>query len=223
MNWLREIVSGKRRRFQDDQYNLDITYITQRVLAMSFPAKGLEKLYRNSIDNVAEFLRQKHGKNFRVFNMSGREYDTSKFDRQVESYPWEDHHSPALHVLFQACEGMLRFLNEKPENVVVVHCNAGKGRTGTLISCFLIYSGLADNAKDAITYYGFKRFSHGKGVTQPSQIRYVYYFERVYKRTVNSPCLQVPEQVVIHNPPDFGSKIRPYCEILNAIDFKRLW
>jgi phosphatidylinositol-3,4,5-trisphosphate 3-phosphatase and dual-specificity protein phosphatase PTEN len=31
-----------------------------------------------------------------------------------------------------------------------------------------MYSGLADNASDAITYYGHKRFSHGKGVTQPS-------------------------------------------------------
>ena len=40
---------------------------------------------------------------------------------------------------------------DNPKNVVIVHCNAGKGRTGTLISCYLIYSGLSDNAKDAIT------------------------------------------------------------------------
>ncbi len=52
MNWLRKIVSGKRRRFQDDNYNLDITYITGRVLAMSFPAQGIESFYRNSIENV---------------------------------------------------------------------------------------------------------------------------------------------------------------------------
>lgn len=100
MNWLRKIVSGKRRRFQDDNYNLDITYITGRVLAMSFPAQGIESFYRNSIENVAEFLLEKHGKNYRVFNMSGRTYDTSKFDNQVESFDWEDHHSPALHILF---------------------------------------------------------------------------------------------------------------------------
>lgn len=56
MNWLRKIVSGKRNRYQDDQYNLDITYITQRVLAMSFPAQGFESLYRNNIDNVS-FMR----------------------------------------------------------------------------------------------------------------------------------------------------------------------
>lgn len=111
--------------------------------------------------------------------MSGRTYDFSKFDGKVETFAWEDHHSPALHILFQACMYIHIFLKSKfikvflsykenPKNVVVVHCNAGKGRTGTLISCYLIFSGLADNAKEAITYYGWKRFRHGRGVTQPS-------------------------------------------------------
>lgn len=42
MDWLRKIVSGNRRRFEDPEYNLDITYITNRILAMSFPASGFE-------------------------------------------------------------------------------------------------------------------------------------------------------------------------------------
>ena len=52
MDWLRKIVSGKRNRFQDEKYNLDITYITNRVLAMSFPASGVEQYYRNNINKV---------------------------------------------------------------------------------------------------------------------------------------------------------------------------
>ena len=52
MDWLRKIVSGKRRRFKDNKYNLDITYITNRILAMSFPASGFEKIYRNNITDV---------------------------------------------------------------------------------------------------------------------------------------------------------------------------
>ena len=48
MNYIRKLVSGKRRRFQDGQYDLDITYITSRIVAMSFPATGyLETTYRN--------------------------------------------------------------------------------------------------------------------------------------------------------------------------------
>lgn len=60
---------------------------------------------------------------------------------------------------------MYNFLYENKDNVIVVHCNAGKGWTGTAISCFLIYSGLVESAADAIRYYGIKRFKHGIGVT----------------------------------------------------------
>lgn len=60
---------------------------------------------------------------------------------------------------------MYQFLYEDKDNVIVVHCNAGKGRTGTAISCFLLYTGLVNSAEDAIRYYGIKRFKHGVGVT----------------------------------------------------------
>ena len=43
---------------------------------------------------------------------------------------------------------------EDPENVVVIHCNAGKGRTGTAISCLLLYSGFADTMDAANKFYG---------------------------------------------------------------------
>ena len=52
MDWLRKIVSGKRNRYADENFNLDVTYITTRVLAMSFPASGFETMYRNSIGDV---------------------------------------------------------------------------------------------------------------------------------------------------------------------------
>ena len=57
MDWLRKIVSGKRNRFKDDSYNLDITYVTKRVLGMSFPASGVETMYRNNINDVSVYRR----------------------------------------------------------------------------------------------------------------------------------------------------------------------
>lgn len=37
----------------NDKYNLDLSYITPRILAMGYPASGTEILYRNDIKDVA--------------------------------------------------------------------------------------------------------------------------------------------------------------------------
>ena len=72
MDLLREIVSGPKNRYREDGYNLDLTYITPRLIAMAYPAEGIEKLYRNSVDAVAEFLNKNHKGNYQILNVSGR-------------------------------------------------------------------------------------------------------------------------------------------------------
>ena len=52
MDYLREKVSGPKNRFKEDGYNLDLTYVCPRIIAMSFPASGIETLYRNNIESV---------------------------------------------------------------------------------------------------------------------------------------------------------------------------
>ena len=52
---LRKLVSGNRRRFTDEEYSLDLTYIVpNRIIAMSYPSSGFESLYRNPIEKVRE-------------------------------------------------------------------------------------------------------------------------------------------------------------------------
>lgn len=50
IDFLREKVSGKKKRLINEQYNLDLTYVTKRMIAMSYPGEGFEGLYRNPID-----------------------------------------------------------------------------------------------------------------------------------------------------------------------------
>ena len=80
-------------------------------------------------------------------------------------------------MILQFCDNMNAYLREHPDNVAAIHCKAGKGRTGVMICCYLLYSKAFKTAHDSLVYYGKIRTSNGKGVTIPSQIRYVYYFE----------------------------------------------
>ena len=52
MDYIRTVVSGKKNRFCEGGYNLDLTYVTSRIVAMAFPAEGIEGMYRNPIDQV---------------------------------------------------------------------------------------------------------------------------------------------------------------------------
>mmetsp|Transcript_319 Transcript_319/g.349 ORF Transcript_319/g.349 Transcript_319/m.349 type:complete len:107 (+) Transcript_319:180-500(+) len=60
---------------------------------------------------------------------------------------------------------MYQHLLKDPENVVVIHCNAGKGRTGTAITVLLLFSHFVNTIDEANKFYGIQRFSSGVGVT----------------------------------------------------------
>ena len=85
-------------------------------------------------------------------------------------------------MLFQICHTMKEFLEKNPKRVVAVNCNHGKGRTGTIVCCFLLYCGIfKENAEIAMDYYAKRRFEpdEGFGVTQPCQIQYINYFAKM--------------------------------------------
>mmetsp|Transcript_2597 Transcript_2597/g.2225 ORF Transcript_2597/g.2225 Transcript_2597/m.2225 type:complete len:170 (+) Transcript_2597:57-566(+) len=165
---IKEIVSGKKRRYKEDGFNLDLTYITDRIVAMSFPGSGFQTVYRNNINEVSKLLNKKHGKKYMVLNLSGKKYDYDKFGYAVKDFPWEDHHSPPINLLFEACLLIHKYLQTDVNNTIVVHCLAGKGRTGTIICCYMMYCGRFDSSDKALEYYKKRRFEKGGGVTQPS-------------------------------------------------------
>lgn len=214
MNILRKIVSGKKNRFEEDGYNLDLTYITPRIIAMSLPGMGVQKIYRNSIDSVSEFLNKKHHGNYRIFNLSGIKYDYDKFGGSVKEYPWENHNPPPIELLFEACNEIHKWLDLHENNVVAINCLAGKGRTGTLICCYLLYSGRLCDPSQAMFYYKNKRFYEGGGVTQPSQIRYIYYFAQVLNEGIRSPNILQLKSVRIQTAPHYSNdSCRPVFEL----------
>ena len=53
----------------NEEFDLDLTYITERIIAMSFPATGMESAYRNSLKDVAKMLKTKHQESYMVHSL----------------------------------------------------------------------------------------------------------------------------------------------------------
>lgn len=173
----RGLVSKEKRRFQQDGFDLDLSYITDHLIAMGYPSAGAEGVYRNPIEFVQKFFDLRHPQAFLLYNLCAeRTYDVRQFQGRVRHFPFEDHNPPAFRMIKVFCEDVRQFLAEHPQHAVSIHCKAGKGRTGTLISCYLIYAGMVSSSDQALEVFAEGRTKNGKGVTIPSQIRYVHYF-----------------------------------------------
>ena len=188
-SFLKSLVSQDKNRFCFDGFDLDLTYITPRIIAMGLPSTSYEALYRNDMNDVLNFFNERHAEHYKVYNLcEEKQYPPNIFYKQGY-FPFQDHEAPPLNLIRPFCEDAKKFLDEDQKNVVAIHCLAGKGRTGTLISCLLLYVGEFDTAADCLKYYGLMRVDNGKGVTVPSQIRYVFYFEQILKNNIQNPII----------------------------------
>ncbi|KAL9642615.1 hypothetical protein ABK040_009694 [Willaertia magna] len=186
MDVLRSLVSKKKKRYQEEGFDLDLTYISTRIISMGYPSSGAEAIYRNPVDDVKNFFQQKHGEHYKIYNLcSERNYDASVFSNRVARYPFDDHNAPYFNLILPFCEDVTNYLlsessnndNNNQQSVAAIHCKAGKGRTGTMISALMIYTGISKTANEAMELFGRIRCNDSKGVTIPSQKRYVNYFE----------------------------------------------
>jgi phosphatidylinositol-3,4,5-trisphosphate 3-phosphatase/dual-specificity protein phosphatase PTEN len=144
--------------------DLDLSYVTDRVLAMGFPSAGLEALYRNPLSAVRRFLEARHAGRFRVWNLCierGREYAPAllglRREADVARFCWHDHSPPPLALMRPLVRSLAAFLAEDARNVAVVHCKAGKGRTGMVVSALLVRLGIAPTAPSALGMFGDER------------------------------------------------------------------
>lgn len=70
LTWTHPLLSLSRNtsvsRAMDDSCELDLVYVTERIIAVSFPSTANEENFRSNLHEVAQMLRSKHGGNYLV-------------------------------------------------------------------------------------------------------------------------------------------------------------
>ncbi|XP_062050257.1 phosphatidylinositol 3,4,5-trisphosphate 3-phosphatase TPTE2-like isoform X8 [Lepus europaeus] len=209
----RRLVSENKRRYRRDGFDLDLTYITDRIIAMSFPSSGKQSFYRNPIKEVVRFLDTKHPNHYRVYNLcSERAYNPEHFHNRVQRIMIDDHNVPTLSEMVVFTKEVNMWLAQDKENVVVIHCKGGKGRTGTMVCACLIANQIFGTAKESLAYFASRRTDHTisskfQGIETPSQSRYVGYFENVknlYNWTLPPKKILTPYKIIISSIHNVG-------------------
>ncbi|TPR09238.1 Sin3 binding region of histone deacetylase complex subunit SAP30 family protein [Aspergillus niger] len=234
---LRQIVAGPR--LQHPEAGLDLCYVTDNIIATSGPSSNYpQRAYRNPLDELVKFLDSKHDSDWCIweFRAEGTGYPDSEVYNRIHHYPWPDHHPPPF-ALIPAMTGSMRNwihrLDEpdskdekdrKKDRVAVVHCKAGKGRSGT-VACSYLISQEGWKADDALQRFTERRMrvGFGAGVSIPSQLRWVGYVDQwtnqMGKNYIERPVeilevhvwgLRDGVKVAVEGFEDHGKKIKKY-------------
>ncbi|KPA73570.1 putative tyrosine phosphatase [Leptomonas pyrrhocoris] len=189
MKKARYLVSQKKLRTVDKDVprggiDLDLTEIHPGIVCMGYPANGVEALYRNKYEDVLRYLDYKYKTEYMVYNLCREcayQYGSDKFHGRVRCFPFFDHAAAPLQLMPAFVKDVKEYLAEHPHGAAVIHCKAGKGRTGVMACCLLLALDPAflQSADTVMRYYGEKRTKDGNGLTVPSQRRSVEYYARL--------------------------------------------
>ncbi|KAI0010932.1 phosphatases II [Xylariaceae sp. FL0662B] len=205
---LRQIVAGPRARHPEaglDLCYVTDNIIATSGPSQTYP----QRAYRNPLDRLVAFLDSKHGKNWAIweFRAEGTGYPDEQVYNRIRHYPWPDHHPPPFRLVPMIVASMRNWLSgndldadgvgaaggkknlagkvldkwkdKKGDRVVVVHCKAGKGRSGTMACSYLIAE-CGWTPEQALARFTERRMrpKFGAGVTIPSQLRWIEYVDR---------------------------------------------
>lgn len=188
-------VSKNKHRYVDHvkNYDLDLTKIHDNLIAMGVPACGLLTYYRNPRSEVARFFNTEYQDHYRIYNICPElPYPEKPFNFEVVRINVQDHTPPSMDAFVDFLKDSRAFLErDRDNNVVAVHCKAGKGRTGSLCAGWLMYNKICPDSQSALHCFADRRTAPSLnssrdrrlcGVETPSQVRYVHQLYEHLKR-----------------------------------------
>jgi hypothetical protein len=106
--FMKSLVSQDKTRFCYDGFDLDLTYITPRIIAMGYPSKSIEGIYRNNMEDVKIFFQARHPNHHKVYNLCEERKYKDCFYKQGY-FPFKDHEAPPLKLIYPFCEDVKKF------------------------------------------------------------------------------------------------------------------
>jgi protein-tyrosine phosphatase len=166
------------------------------------------------------FLDKKHGENWAIweFRAEGTGYPDSEVYGRIHHFPFPDHHPPPFALIPAMMASMRNWLKEdtsdvnkqhqrhgsalsissskEKRKVAVVHCKAGKGRSGT-VSCSYLISQEGWTMEDALKRFTERRMraGFGEGVSIPSQLRWIGYVN-TWTNSMNKTYVERPVEIL---------------------------
>ncbi|KAJ8395421.1 hypothetical protein AAFF_G00031550 [Aldrovandia affinis] len=220
---IREVCGGADPHvMMEEGYELDLTYVTERIIAVSFPRACSEGTYLHNLQDVTRMLKSKHSDNYLVINLSERRYDLTRMNPKTMDMGWPDLHAPPLDKICSVCKAMENWLTADGQHVVVIHCRGGKGRIGVIISSYVHFTNISASADQALDRFAMRKFYDDKvsGLMTPSQKRYVWILNSLLTGSMKmntSPLFL--HYVTIHGMPTFDTNgvCQPYLKVYQGM------
>ncbi|XP_044770768.1 tensin-2 isoform X3 [Neomonachus schauinslandi] len=204
------------------RWDLDLTYVTERILAAAFPTRPDEQRHRGHLRELAHVLQSKHRDKYLLFNLSEKRHDLTRLNPKVQDFGWPELHAPPLDKLCSICKAMETWLSADPQHVVVLYCKGSKGKLGVIVSAYMHYSKISAGADQALATLTMRKFCEDKVAAelQPSQRRYISYFSGLLSGSIrmNSSPLFL-HYVLVPVLPAFepGTGFQPFLKIYQSM------
>lgn len=197
----------------------EVVYVTDRIISMSHPAlpssSDPQITGERKLAAVCHLLEKRHGSgNVMIWNLSEvttyHEHAAGVLDRvgPVLAFSFPGSPAPPLGLWLQLLLSMEKWLQASKDNVAVVHCLTGKGRTSTVLAAFLCWMAEAGfektNMKSALEYIAQCKKMSVEVLTIPSQRRYAQYFTNMLEGIRPSQPPLVLKRIIMSEAPKFA-------------------
>ncbi|XP_077515757.1 focal adhesion protein tensin isoform X7 [Amblyomma americanum] len=203
-------------------FAMDVTYVTEKIIVVTFPEGGLDTTYRSNLKEVTRMLRTKHGNKYTVFNLSEKRHDLARLNSQIMEFGWPAHLSPPLERLCTICKSLDSWFHADPQNVAILHSKGDKGRIGVVLAAYLHYTSICASDNQALDRLTMRRYYEDKlySSMHPSQRRYVNYFTELLSGNIkmNNNALYL-HHLILHGIPNFDNRggCRPFFKIYQGM------